>query len=231
MSYNISPSLSDLLLMWTIFKVFIEFVTILLLFWFWFFGQEAWTILVSSLTRDQTHTPCIGRSSLNHWTTREVPCLHIILKQGVSTSSLLTFWPDNSLLWDIVLCIVGCIFSSTPGLHPWYAGSTPLPSWDNKSNCLQIPPVSPRGSKSLLVENHCLIWIIEGAVYREVSGDTVLPCSSYIYARLVYHSNLCEVGMQGSCNPCPVESCKQLYWKNVTYQCKLEISVFLRNYI
>ena len=28
---------------------------------------------LSSLTRDQTDTPCIGRQSLNHWTTREVP--------------------------------------------------------------------------------------------------------------------------------------------------------------
>ena len=27
---------------------------------------------LSSLTRDQTHTPCIGRQSLNHWTAREV---------------------------------------------------------------------------------------------------------------------------------------------------------------
>ena len=28
---------------------------------------------VSSPTRDQTHTPCIGRWSLNHWITRQVP--------------------------------------------------------------------------------------------------------------------------------------------------------------
>ena len=27
----------------------------------------------SSLTRDQTHIPCIGRRILNHWTAREVP--------------------------------------------------------------------------------------------------------------------------------------------------------------
>ena len=27
----------------------------------------------SYLTRDQIHTPCIGRQSLNHWTTREAP--------------------------------------------------------------------------------------------------------------------------------------------------------------
>ena len=26
----------------------------------------------SSPTRDQTHAPCIGRQSLNHWTAREV---------------------------------------------------------------------------------------------------------------------------------------------------------------
>ena len=33
---------------------------------------------LSSLTRLQTHIPCVGRQSLNHWTTREVPtvCLY-----------------------------------------------------------------------------------------------------------------------------------------------------------
>ena len=41
---------------------------------FWFFGLWGmWDL--SSLTRDQTHTPCIGRWSLNHWTDREVPHL------------------------------------------------------------------------------------------------------------------------------------------------------------
>ena len=34
-------------LMWTILKVFIEFVTILLLLMFWFFGHEACEFLVS----------------------------------------------------------------------------------------------------------------------------------------------------------------------------------------
>ena len=58
--------------MWTIFKVFIEFVTILLVFYvlvFWPWGM--WGL--SSPTRGQTLTPWIGRQSLNHWTTREVP--------------------------------------------------------------------------------------------------------------------------------------------------------------
>ena len=55
-------------LMWTIFKVFIEFFTILLpcyvlVFWL----QDIWDL--SFLTR----TLCIGRQSLNHWITRKVP--------------------------------------------------------------------------------------------------------------------------------------------------------------
>ena len=28
---------------------------------------------LSSLTRDQTHVPCVAGQILNHWTTREVP--------------------------------------------------------------------------------------------------------------------------------------------------------------
>ena len=58
--------------MWTIFKAFIEFVTILLLFYvlvFW--PQVMWNL--TSPTGDQTHLPCVGRQSLNYWITREVP--------------------------------------------------------------------------------------------------------------------------------------------------------------
>ena len=44
-------------------------------FMFWFFwSQGTWGL--SSPTGDWTHTPCIGRQSLNHWATREVPTLH-----------------------------------------------------------------------------------------------------------------------------------------------------------
>ena len=48
----------------------IEFVTILLLFYVFvcFIMRD-----VSSLTMGQTCIPCIGRQSLNHKTTREVP--------------------------------------------------------------------------------------------------------------------------------------------------------------
>ena len=75
-SYRFSPlvlgfflSLSFIFfLMWTIFKVFIEFVIILLPFYVLVFGaQSMWNLI--SPTRDRTRTPCIGRQSLNHWTT------------------------------------------------------------------------------------------------------------------------------------------------------------------
>ena len=55
-------------------KVFIEFVTVLLLLYvlvFWPRGM--WD--PSSPARDGTHTPCIGRQNLNHWTARDVPYL------------------------------------------------------------------------------------------------------------------------------------------------------------
>ena len=63
-----------LFLMWTMFKVFIECVTILLLFFvlvFWPQGIED----LSSPRRDCSCSLCIRRGSLNHGTTREVPKL------------------------------------------------------------------------------------------------------------------------------------------------------------
>ena len=59
-------------LMHTIFKAFIEFVTISLLFYALDFGPQGMWDLISP-TKDQTCIPCIGTQSLNHSTTREVP--------------------------------------------------------------------------------------------------------------------------------------------------------------
>ena len=53
------------------------YYSIISVLWFDFFGHEACGNL-SSLTRDRTHIPCIGRWSLNLWTTREVPNLLLI---------------------------------------------------------------------------------------------------------------------------------------------------------
>ena len=44
---------------------------------------------LSSPTRDQTHTPCIGRQSLNHRPTREVPNLINIYQVVFSDQNVL----------------------------------------------------------------------------------------------------------------------------------------------
>ena len=57
--------------MWTVLKVFIEFATTLL----WFYVLFFWLIGIGILVRQsgiKTHIPCIGKGSLNHWTSREV---------------------------------------------------------------------------------------------------------------------------------------------------------------
>ena len=76
------------------FTVFIEFVTILLLSYVlacW--PQSTWDL--SSPTRGWTWTPCIGRQSLNHWATREVPIPCIFMHQLIEMGR---FWPH-------VLCL------------------------------------------------------------------------------------------------------------------------------
>ena len=56
------------------FKVFMEVVTILLLFCVLVFWPQGMGDL-TDLTGGQIHTPCYGRQSLNHWTAKEVKLL------------------------------------------------------------------------------------------------------------------------------------------------------------
>ena len=61
--------------MWTIFKVFIEFVTILFLFYVCFlFGCEALGIL-DPWPGIEPVPAALEAQNLNHWTTSEVPIL------------------------------------------------------------------------------------------------------------------------------------------------------------
>ena len=72
-SVSLTFFLKDFFLMWAIFKVFIEFVTILLLFYvlvFWPWGT--WDL--NFLLRDRTHTPCSGRWSLTTRLPGKSPC-------------------------------------------------------------------------------------------------------------------------------------------------------------
>ena len=73
-------------LMWTIVKVFIEFVIILLLLYVLVFCPGGTWDLISS-TKDQTHTLCIGRWSINHWSTMEVPTLALEFLSRAHASS------------------------------------------------------------------------------------------------------------------------------------------------
>ena len=72
--------------MWIIFKVFIEFCTVLFLFYvlvFWPWGVGD----LSYPSRDRTFTPCAGRESFNHWTTREIqwlPVKIVFMSESVS---------------------------------------------------------------------------------------------------------------------------------------------------
>ena len=68
---------SEIFLMWTVFKVFIELVTILLLFYvliFWLRSRRN----PSSQTRDRSHTPCPGKGYRNHWPVRDVPVVVLL---------------------------------------------------------------------------------------------------------------------------------------------------------
>ena len=48
--------------------------------------KHMWNL--SSPTKDQTCTPCIGRGSLNHWTTREVPAPSSAVEQLIEQHQL-----------------------------------------------------------------------------------------------------------------------------------------------
>ena len=89
--------------MWAILKIFIELVTVLLLFYVLVFWPWVMWNLISP-TRDQIHTPCIGRRSLNHWTSKEVPVLPSLaplstsLKPAMVSPIFLTLHPFDTLL-------------------------------------------------------------------------------------------------------------------------------------
>ena len=71
-------------------KVFVDFVTILLLF----YGLVLWPRGIwdpSSLTRDQTRSPCNGRQSLNHWATRKIPNKSLFAEINIKCAGV-CFW-------------------------------------------------------------------------------------------------------------------------------------------
>ena len=98
-SRSLTPKLVFLICLWTIFKIFNEFVTI----WLPFHGLAFWlqgTWDLSYPIRNQNHTPCIEKRNLKHWISREVPTYWKLLKQlyrqrTQSISSSLRSWNSN----------------------------------------------------------------------------------------------------------------------------------------
>ena len=88
----------------------------------------------SSLTRDQTSIPCIGRWGLNHWTTREVlhlvfllalfsPVLTILILPALRgcLSYIYSFWTPRSSItlfhptWSLGVWLIWTAFTGLPG--------------------------------------------------------------------------------------------------------------------
>ena len=74
---------------------------LLLFFVLVFWPRGMWDL--SALTKDWTRTPWIGRLSLNHWTTREVPWLthsnHSWIPNAGKKNTTWKFWPLLAFHW------------------------------------------------------------------------------------------------------------------------------------
>ena len=57
---------------------------------------------LSFSTRDQTHTPCIGRWSFNHWTSREVPG---------SVFLIMPIWENRYWMMQVNSQLIHCLHS------------------------------------------------------------------------------------------------------------------------
>ena len=80
---------------------------------------------LSSLTGDRTHTPCIGRWHLNHWTSREIPQQHV---EGLLPgTNFLQFSCVNCPSWLSYLYLVKIAHFLPLPLPPHFFLSWPLP--------------------------------------------------------------------------------------------------------
>ena len=134
--------------MWTIFKVFIEFVTIFLLFYvFCFLVFLLWGMRnLSSQTRDWTHIPYFGRRSLNHWTTGEVPVsvtenvkIFLLIDPSISSVQFSCSVMSNSLRPHESQHARHPCPSPTPGVH---SNSCPSSWWCHPAISSSVVPFS-----------------------------------------------------------------------------------------
>ena len=87
-------------------------------FFFWTAPRGMWD--PSSLTRDQTHSPCTGRWNLNHWTARRVPVdvsLQSSLRISRTTFSFPKFRVKKRNMEMVSICSNSCDSPSNSSLH------------------------------------------------------------------------------------------------------------------
>ena len=94
---------------------------------------------LSSLTRDQTCTPCIGRWSLNHWAPRKVPYFPLL-----NPGTLFPTWLPDSFFqnanWVSYLFLLSLLMKAQLS---WKTTSKLLNIWDKGTPLLTFPLLSP----------------------------------------------------------------------------------------
>ena len=124
-----------------------------------FWPQGRWGL--SSPTRDWTGTPCVGRRSLNHWRTRQVPGVHHFV--GISTSSTQK-WTASATF--SVFISSDCMYQSVQSLSrvrlfvtPWIAALQACLSITNSRSSLKLMSIESGMPSSYLILCHPLLLL------------------------------------------------------------------------
>ena len=133
---------------------------------------------LSFLTRDQTHTPCIRRRSLNNWTAKEVPRCVFLTR-------------TKQTLWAGVISGEGlCPAEHCPGPITW-TRSPESPSWavaspqgHSRASCAAcgLPLPGSGGEQVAMVTVDTRPWNFHGAI---LSTGPVYSCSLAVGLPLV----------------------------------------------
>ena len=85
-------------------------------FFFFFSATLHCMCNLSFLIRDQTHAPCIGSTSLNHWTTREISSNYVFQHRTYSSATLGNLWYAKDIKIILTVRILKKVIA---GLHFW----------------------------------------------------------------------------------------------------------------
>ena len=182
----------------------------------WVFWLQGMWVL-SSPTRSQTHIPHIGRRSLTHWTTREVPCLivHPCLKAWRTFLSAQLVCPSprpHTHFW-----IPGRSFTLGDGPRPvlWWPEPPQVPGRIGRKSvdftatknslydsgiCGQLKNVLPKEILCLLdpysinVETH-LHWVLSRIRFLPIMNGRweINPCYQNVYCYFSYSKNFFKI--------------------------------------